>query len=166
MGFGYEGAESLFANVTTELQAGDFVLISGKSGAGKTTLMDLVVGSDHQIRAKSSIAVSRLESLVIFPSRFYAPQQPLIIPGTVSDNIVMSRSAKRGPELSKRIKNVIDQVELGDIAQDFSNILDASVGVDGDRLSGGQKQRLVLANSVPWCRSVCTRRNYFWIRNE
>ena len=60
----------------------------------------------------------------------------------------MSRSAKRGPELSKRIKNVIDQVELGDIAQDFSNILDASVGVDGDRLSGGQKQRLVLARAL------------------
>ena len=81
--------------------------------------MDLICGIDHLIRVKSSIAVSRLESLVIFPSRFLRASTTLIIPGTVSDNIVMSRSTKRGPELSKRIKNVIDQVELGDIAQDF-----------------------------------------------
>ena len=71
VGFGYEGAESLFANVTTELQAGDFVLISGKSGAGKTTLMDLICGIRSPNTGEILYSGVTIRELVIFPSRFF-----------------------------------------------------------------------------------------------
>jgi len=147
--FKYHPQRSLFEGLSEELKSGDFLLIKGKSGVGKTTLMDVICG----IRAPSRGAVlfngMQLQYNTKHPVNiFYAPQQPLIIPGTILENVVMSEVENITELQREKASACLKVVDLWNELRTSHEFVNSSVGPDGDKLSGGQKQRLVLARAL------------------
>jgi len=79
---------------------------------------------------------------------FYVPQQPLVIPGTILENIVMLESKSINNEQRAEAICALKMVGLWSLVKSLPGSVDARLGPDGDSLSGGQKQRLVLARAL------------------
>ena len=76
------------------------------------------------------------------------PQQPLILPGTILGNVLVSDGSKASEDEIKAVLDALSLVGLSDVFGHVSDTVNAIVGPDGDKLSGGQKQRLVLARAL------------------
>ncbi|MDA8855604.1 ABC transporter ATP-binding protein/permease [Alphaproteobacteria bacterium] len=147
--FGYEAGNELLSNITVSLEAGDFMLIAGKSGVGKTTLMDIICGA--RLPTSGSIIHNGVETSDGNPfvsKLFYVPQQPLILPGTILGNVMVSDGSKASEDEINAVLDALSLVGLSDVFGNVSDTVNANVGPDGDKLSGGQKQRLVLARAL------------------
>lgn len=135
-------------DIDLEIWKGKFIGLVGKTGSGKTTLMQLLTRQlelqsgffivDHT--AMSDYALSAFRSKVA-----YVQQDTFLFSDTLRENIVFgSESAVSNEELQK----VIGFASLGqDIAQ-FPKGLDTVIGERGVSLSGGQKQRMSLARAL------------------
>jgi len=147
--FRYKGRGILFEKLNEDLNSGDFLLIKGKSGVGKTTLMDVLCG----IRSPSDGAVlfngiPQKENTALPVNIFYVPQQPLIIPGTVIENILMLKGKSITDAQKENAILALKMVGLWRLVKNMPKTLNADIGADGDKLSGGQRQRLVLARAI------------------
>ena len=146
--YGFETGRMLFEGMSLSLAKGDFLLIKGKSGVGKTTLMDIMCGIRQPSSGEVQINGMSIRQAEWFAGRvFYSPQQPLIIPGSVLQNVTFSFSR---PSQAERlcVADCIEDVGLSQEIENLADGLDSDVGPDGDMLSGGQKQRLVLARAL------------------
>ena len=149
LGFKYHYRKILFKGLNQELRDGDFVLIRGKSGVGKTTLMDIICGIRKPTDGK--ILFNGIQFKNDFNAAlniFYAPQDPLIIPGTILENLAMLKSENISDSQKSLAAKYIEKVSLIDTSVSMEEFLNSTVGPDGDKLSGGQKQRLVLARAL------------------
>ena len=147
--FCYEAGNGLLSNINVSLEAGDFMLIAGKSGVGKTTLMDIICGA--RLPTSGSIIHNGVETSDGNPfvsKLFYVPQQPLILPGTILGNVMVSDGSKASEDEINAVLDALSLVGLSDVFGHVSDTVNANVGPDGDKLSGGQKQRLVLARAL------------------
>ena len=147
--FCYEAGNELLSNINVSLEAGDFMLIAGKSGVGKTTLMDIICGA--RLPTSGSIihnGVETSEGNPFVSKLFYVPQQPLILPGTILGNVMVSDGSKASEDEINAVLDALSLVGLSDVFGNVSDTVNANVGPDGDKLSGGQKQRLVLARAL------------------
>ncbi len=148
VGHGYETGQLLFKDVSLSLSRGDFLLIKGKSGVGKTTLMDIMCGLRDPAFGEVLVNGLPINQAGWFAGKvFYSPQQPLIIPGSVLQNVTFSQANPSEKERSHALSCIADVGLAPDISR-FADMLDAKVGPDGDVMSGGQKQRLVLARAL------------------
>ena len=147
--FCYEAENELLSDINVSLEAGDFMLIAGKSGVGKTTLMDIICGA--RLPTSGSIIHNGVETSDGNPfvsKLFYVPQQPLILPGTILGNVMVSDGSKASEDEINAVLDALSLVGLSDVFGNVSDTVNANVGPDGDKLSGGQKQRLVLARAL------------------
>jgi len=130
-----------------EVLPGQFVAIVGESGAGKTTLIDLILG---MLTPTSGIVkISNHESLSAihkWPGKIaYVPQDIMIIDGDIRKNVVLEESHNIKDE------DVLDALEKSHLKNDvlkMKNGLNEIVGERGIRLSGGQRQRLGIARAL------------------
>ena len=149
LGFKYHYRKNLFEGLNQELQDGDFVLIRGKSGVGKTTLMDIICGIRKPTDGKILFNGIQVKNDFNLPLNiFYAPQDPLIIPGTILENLAMLKSENISDSQKSLAAKYIEKVSLIDTSVSMEEFLNSTVGPDGHKLSGGQKQRLVLARAL------------------
>ena len=137
-------------NLTFEISVGQFVAIVGESGAGKTTLVDLILGM--QTPESGTVEISNyapLETIRRWPGKLaYVPQDIMIIDGDIRSNVVLDESLDISDE------EVLIALEKSHLKYDVLNMskgLNEIVGERGTRLSGGQRQRLGIA------RALCTR---------
>ena len=146
VGYDYGEGADLFENVSVSLSEGDFLLITGKSGVGKTTLMDIICDLRAPTAGKIILNGASIEKPGWLAERgFFAPATP-IIPGSVLKNVTFSQEVPQDAERSRA--SCITRVGLLRVIQRLPDGLDSDVGLDGDVLSGGQKQRLALARAL------------------
>jgi ATP-binding cassette, subfamily B, bacterial len=145
--FGYERESPVLSDVSLEARPGEVVAIVGPTGAGKTTLVNLlarffdpssgrVVIDGHDLRALRIRSLRRQVAMVL--------QEPFIFPLSVADNIAYGRPHATRAE--------IEAAAVAANAEDFIRALpggfDAIVGERGATLSGGEKQRLSIARAL------------------
>jgi ABC-type multidrug transport system fused ATPase/permease subunit len=146
--FSYEPDKKVLSEVDFETQPGEFVAIVGGSGAGKTTLVDVLIGAlDPQ---GGTVAVSGMkprDTFSIWPGAVsYVPQDSPVINGTIKENICLGF-----PENEIRDEYCWDSLKiarLDDFVKSLPNHLATYVGDRGTRLSGGQRQRLGIARAL------------------
>lgn len=136
------------ANLT--IKKGECVGIVGMSGAGKTTLVDLILGylsPDKGIIYADGISIH--ENVPGWQKNIgYIPQMIFIMDGTIGDNVSFGRPLKTNQETEKRIWEVLKMARLDEFVASLPDGLQTKVGERGVRLSGGQRQRLGIARAL------------------
>jgi ATP-binding cassette subfamily C protein len=141
-----DGPEAL-RGVSLELPAGHTVALAGPSGAGKTTVADLVAGlllpTAGEVRVDGR-PLTRERLVGWRRSVALVPQDPFLFHDTIDANL---RWAK--PEASEaEIWQALTLSNAADFVAGFKAGLETVVGDRGTRLSGGERQRLALARAV------------------
>jgi ABC-type multidrug transport system fused ATPase/permease subunit len=147
--FSYEGQSApIIKNFSLNVQPGSKVAIRGKSGVGKTTLIDLMLGLLEPTNGEIQISgLSPIKCFEKWPGAVsYVPQQVLIIEGTIRENLCIGFETDLIPE--SRFYDSLRQCELEDLVKQLPEGLDTYIGKGGRELSGGQKQRLGIARSL------------------
>jgi ABC-type multidrug transport system fused ATPase/permease subunit len=147
--FSYSKINSLAiskANLT--IQPGTLVAVVGPSGAGKTTLIDLILG----VLAPDSgtVKISGLKSSEV-PKRWpgaisYVPQDVIISNGSIRSNISLGFPDEVGTD--ELIWDAIKVAQLEDYVESLPNRENYKVGDRGLSMSGGQRQRLGIARAL------------------
>jgi len=146
LSFGYEGSQSpVFDALDLTVQAGDFILVKGASGTGKSTLLRLICrlnrpnggtilfqGSDI-----SSVAPAKLRSQIS-----YVAQIPQMIDASVEENLLLpfsfAANASKSPPSRNELSAMLRKFSLGEVTPDQSAL----------KLSVGQKQRLAIMRAL------------------
>lgn len=144
--FSYE-KKAILKNVSASIPAQKFTSIIGPSGAGKTTLIDLIAGLNVTKDGEVLVDGTNLNDIdLIYWRRHigFVPQEIILANGTIYDNITLYDDS-----ISE--DDVIDALKKAE-AWDFVSGLDAGiyaeVGEAGAMLSGGQRQRLSIARGL------------------
>lgn len=141
------GSETpLLRNVSFSVAAGEMVGIIGPSGAGKSTLARLVVGL--WAPTTGGIFLDGQSTFLHERASFgeavgYLPQEPMLLEGTIRENIARFREAPIEDVVAAARQAGVHEL-IGRLPQGYETTLVDS----GARLSGGQRQRLALARAV------------------
>lgn len=145
--FAYPGHAPVLNEVDLICAAGQITAVTGASGVGKSTLVDLVLGL--LTPQSGAILIGGVPSspavLREFRSRLgYVPQDVHLLPGTLRENLTWSTPS---PVSDAECQRALDQACVN-VTDDLPDGLDTLMGERGVRLSGGQRQRVALARAL------------------
>ena len=131
-------------NISFNLKSGEQLGIFGKTGSGKTTIVNLICrlydSNQGEINIDNkNIKLQNLDSLR--SSIGYVPQDGYLFSGTIRDNIGFSNDKIIDEEIERAAK----KAEIFDEINSFPKKFDTLIGERGIQLSGGQRQRLAIA---------------------
>jgi ABC-type multidrug transport system fused ATPase/permease subunit len=147
--FQYPGAIKPAVNdASIEVKKGEVVVFVGSSGAGKSTIVDLLLGVlEPDI---GTISISNSSPRKVFEewpgAVAYVPQDVLIFNGTIRENIALGFEPTSIPE--EALLDALEKAQLLDYVRTLPGGLDSEVGDRGARMSGGQRQRLGIARAL------------------
>lgn len=127
---------------------GSIVAIVGASGAGKTTLVDLLLGVLDPDEGEVSISGFKpLAAIKKWPGAVsYVPQDVVTINGTIRQNVAMGFPNEAASD--ELVKNALRVAQLDEFVSTLPQGLDTHVGDRGTKISGGQRQRLGIARAM------------------
>lgn len=143
-----DAAEPSLKGITLSVSAGSSLALVGPTGAGKSTLTDLILGVLEPDRGRVLIS-GRAPGAAIRrdPGAIgYVPQDVAMIEGSVRDNVAFALESDLVDD--DLIIETLRQVDLADVLLSQRDGLDTRIGEAGVRLSAGQRQRLGLARAL------------------
>lgn len=147
--FRYPGRpQDVFSSVSLEIGRGQTVAIIGPSGAGKTTLIDLILGLLEPSAGRILVDDRDLKSIVRPWQRTigYIPQQIYLTDESLRRNVAFGIADDAIDE--KAIDRAVERAQLRELIASLPRGLDTIVGERGVRLSGGQLQRVGIARAL------------------
>lgn len=143
--FRYITGDKVLRNISIEINKGESVAITGESGGGKSTLVDIIIGVNRPTSGAIYVDGEKIvnENIRSWRSRIgYIPQSIYLFDGTIADNVTFS-SEYDDDLLIKTLKaaNIWHFLETKDG-------IHTRVGEGGIQLSGGQKQRVGIARAI------------------
>jgi ABC-type multidrug transport system fused ATPase/permease subunit len=141
-------APPAISEASLHAQAGTSVALVGSTGAGKSTLADLLIGALEPDSGVVMIGgVSPREAITQWPGAIaYVPQSVALVAGTVRDNVALG--LPRDAVDDERVWEALERAHVADFLRDHRDGLDTYIGERGIRLSGGQRQRLGIARAL------------------
>jgi ABC-type multidrug transport system fused ATPase/permease subunit len=127
------------------------VAVVGASGAGKTTLVDLLTGVLKPTQGTVYLDNKDLCDVNLFHYRRsigYVEQETLVFDDTIANNISMQWDQSTDPETSARIRQAARSSYCDEFIERLPLGYDTVVGERGVKLSGGQRQRLAIAREL------------------
>jgi len=136
------------SNASFVISEGQSVAVVGTSGAGKTTLIDILLGVLVPDSGSAKISgLLPLETIAKWPGAIsYVPQDVLITQGTIRENVAMGFPA--GGYSDDLVWQALNVAQLEEFVRDLPEGLDSLVGDRGVKISGGQRQRLGIARAM------------------
>ena len=147
VGFEYEDGVPLLQDVNLRIGKGEVVAIVGSSGAGKTTLANLIprffdvargriLFDDHDVR---DVKLSSLRGQIALVT-----QETILFNDTVFNNICYGRAEQNRPEVLEAAQAALAHDFIMEMPQGYETV----IGERGQRLSGGQRQRIAIARAL------------------
>jgi len=145
--FSYNKESKILEDVSFKIFKGQTIGINGKTGSGKSTLVDLILGllkpdNGEVLINNEKINENSFENISIG----YVPQDTYISDDTIKENIAFSLDNKDIDE--NKVKKVIKSANLESFIANLPDRELTYIGEDGVRISGGQKQRIGLARAL------------------
>ncbi|MGO4586233.1 ABC transporter ATP-binding protein [Arthrobacter sp. 2RAF6] len=148
VGFAYPGAEQpVLSGISFRARAGQTTAIIGSTGAGKTTLVNLLPrlfdASSGSVRI-DDVDVRELHPDLLWGHIGLVPQKPYLFSGTVRTNLLYGKPDATEEELWRALS--IAQAQ--DFVEEMEGGLDAPISQGGTNVSGGQRQRIAIARAL------------------
>ena len=136
------------SNITLKIPSGASVAFVGPSGAGKTTIIDVLLGVLHPDEGKVSISgLSPMLAVAKWPGAVsYVPQDVVIAAGTIRENIALGYPLELATD--DLVMRALKVAHLDKFIEELPLGIDTQVGERGAKLSGGQRQRLGIARAM------------------
>ena len=141
------GRGNVLENVSMTLPAGSFIAVVGSSGAGKTTVADLIIGLLRPQRGEVWIDDLPMRDIDVKAWRSmigYVPQETFLFHDTVMANVTLGDSGISRAD----VETALRRAEAWEFVAALPDGMDAVVGERGARLSGGQRQRVAIARAL------------------
>jgi ABC-type multidrug transport system fused ATPase/permease subunit len=135
------------ANVNLRVQAGQLVALVGASGAGKSTVVDMILGFHEPSTGRITVDGVPLSDFDITSYRRrlgYVPQESVLFNASIRENLLWANEEAT----FEQIDQACLQASAKGFIQDLPDGYDTIVGDRGVRLSGGQCQRIALARAI------------------
>ena len=147
--FKYKSSESyVLKNINLKIKPGSSIGIVGKSGEGKSTLVDLLVGLLKPSEGIIKIGNSEInENISLWKKSIgYVSQEIFLTDKTILENIAFG--LEKNQINSSNLSNAINSSGLNDYIKNLPNKIKTKVGEAGAQISGGQRQRIGLARAM------------------
>jgi ATP-binding cassette subfamily B protein len=148
VGFSYPGAEQpVLSDVTLLAESGKTTAIIGSTGAGKTTLVNLIprlFDATSGIVLVDGVDVAELDPDLLWSRIGLVPQKPYLFSGTVASNLRYGKPDATDGELW----HALEVAQAKDFVEQMTEKLDAPIAQGGTNVSGGQRQRLAIARAL------------------
>lgn len=153
--FNYPGStKSALDKISLTINAGEHIGIVGPSGAGKTTLVDTLLGlltpSAGQVLIDGKNVTNNPN--ILWQNVAYLPQETFIVDGTVAQNVALGVADYDIDH--KQLHHAISKAQIEAVIEGLPNGLMTNLGENGVRLSGGQRQRIAIARAFYFNRSI------------
>ena len=143
-----DGDYDALSNITFKINAGENIGVIGKTGSGKTTLVDLILRTynvpDNSVFI-DGYDINTLPIKLVRAHAAYVPQDNFLFSDTIERNIAF---AFEGTAKKEDIIKVAKLADLDNNIQDFQEGYDTMLGERGVTISGGQKQRTSIARAL------------------
>lgn len=136
------------SNITLKIPPGVSVAFVGPSGAGKTTIIDVLLGVLHPDEGKVSISgLPPMLAVAKWPGAVsYVPQDVVIAAGTIRENVALGYPQELATD--DLVMRALRVAHLDKFIEELPLGIDTQVGERGAKLSGGQRQRLGIARAM------------------
>lgn len=138
----------IFDKANMEIPIGSSVGVVGSSGAGKTTIIDILLGLlKIENGGVYGDGVNIMDDYNAWLKNVgYIPQTIYMLDGTIRDNVAFGVPKERLSE--ERVWAVLEEAHLADFVRSLPKGLDTEIGERGVRISGGQRQRIGIARAL------------------
>jgi ATP-binding cassette subfamily B protein len=148
VGFHYPGAEhAVLTDISFSTRAGQTTAIVGSTGAGKTTLVNLVPRLFDCTAGSvlvGGVDARELDPEVLWDTIGLVPQKAYLFSGTVASNLQFGKLDATEPEMWE----ALEVAQAADFVRHMPGGLDARIEQGGTNVSGGQRQRLSIARAL------------------
>lgn len=147
--FSYNGNTTVLENISFKINKGDAIAVVGKTGSGKSTLIELICGllepasGDFMVDGQKKQNTSGMRHLI-----GYVPQQVYLLDESIVANITLKETGTLTKEEKQWIQDLTEICQINEFADQLTNGLNTRVGERGNNLSGGQIQRIGIARQL------------------
>lgn len=137
----------IFDNLSFTIQPNTTVAFVGKSGSGKSTILNLIskmYEADSGQVLIDGVDIKSLDKKTLRSAISLVNQFPYIFDMTIKENLLLAKSDATDEEINEAIK----KASLDEFVESLPKKVDTRVGESGIKLSGGQKQRLAIARAM------------------
>jgi ABC-type bacteriocin/lantibiotic exporter with double-glycine peptidase domain len=145
--FAYEPGRRVLRDIWLEVEAGSMIAVAGPNGSGKSSLLALVCGMYRPEQGRvtaSGTPYERIDMRHLRRSFGVVPQEPLLFPGTVRENIIYGCPEASEEDIIAAAKCATAHRAILELPDGY----DTLVGDGGMLLSGGQRQRIAIARAL------------------
>lgn len=145
--FAYDSSKPVLNHLNLHVAAGETIALVGESGAGKSTVLNMVIGFNKPDSGRVLLDGVDMNTINLQTYRQHiavVPQTSILFSGTIRDNITYG--VKKISE--QKLNQVIDAANLRSFIDGLPDGLDTVVGEHGGKLSGGQRQRISIARAL------------------
>lgn len=150
--FRYPGADyDSLSDISLKINAGENIGVVGRTGCGKTTLVDLILRTYNVPDGTVFIDgydINRIPIHTVREHAAYVPQDNFLFSDTIKNNIAFATVGKGETPDDESVKNAAILSDVHDNIMDFGSNYDTVLGERGVTVSGGQKQRISIARAL------------------
>jgi ATP-binding cassette subfamily B protein len=143
----HDGEKNTLNGLNLHVSQGETIALVGESGAGKTTILNMVIGFYLADEGQLLLDGIDMRDIDLRSYRKYlavVPQTSILFSGTIRDNIIYGCENVS----EEKLDEVVRAANLKDLVDSLPDGLDTMVGEHGGKLSGGQRQRISIARAL------------------
>lgn len=134
-------------NFSLSVKPGECIAFVGESGAGKSTVLNMVIGFYRPTLGRivvDGIPLDELDMRAYRQKLAVVPQNTVLFSGSIRSNITYGLTGVS----EEKLRQVVEMANLQDVIAQMPEGLDTMIGEHGSKLSGGQRQRIAIARAM------------------